>query len=219
MAQQGWAPGNLVRGPAIITAAPFTMCAWAKTSNIAAGGNIIGLHNSSATGNLNQFKLATSTSGDLVYRVGNAATSAAATASAAFSNNTWFHACAVEYSSASRAVLLNGGSKVADTTSLVPSGINRASIGLRDHSGNDQAWANDALAATGQIAEAAYWNIALTDDEIAALAEGFSPLLIRPQSLVAFIPLVRDVADVKGNAFAIVGSLTVADHCRVYLPG
>ena len=39
------------------------------------------------------------------------------------------------------------------------------------------------------MAEAAVWDVALNDDEVAALAHGYSPRLIRPDHLAAYWPL------------------------------
>ena len=44
----------------------------------------------------------------------------------------------------------------------------------------------------GRIAECAIWSAALDDAEIAALGKGFTPDMIRPQSLVYYVPLEGD---------------------------
>ena len=51
----------------------------------------------------------------------------------------------------------------------------------------------------GSLAEAAIWNAALSDAEVAALATGVSPLLVRPGSLVFYAPLARDLLDRVGG--------------------
>ena len=48
----------------------------------------------------------------------------------------------------------------------------------------------DEGVATGNIAEVALWSAALSDAEIASLAKGFSPLFIRPESLIDYWPLI-----------------------------
>lgn len=64
----------------------------------------------------------------------------------------------------------------------------------------------------GDYAELGMWAAALTDDECAALAKRCSPRLIRPSSLVSYIPMIRDVIDVR-SGIALTESLTsVADH-------
>jgi concanavalin A-like lectin/glucanase superfamily protein len=70
----------------------------------------------------------------------------------------------------------------------------------------------------GTVAEAALWNVVLTAGEIAAIQKGFSPALIRPQSLVDYWPLTRDLSVVKGGAISAVNSPVVENHPRVYYP-
>ena len=61
------------------------------------------------------------------------------------------------------------------------------------------------------------WNAALTDAEIASLAKGYKPTRIRPQSLVFYAPLIRDLQDTRGSlAITNNNSATVANHPRVY---
>ena len=69
----------------------------------------------------------------------------------------------------------------------------------------------------GDIAEVGIWNVALTADEIASLAKGTTCDQIRPQSLVFYAPLVRDLIDVKGGlALTNNNGATVSNHPRVY---
>ncbi len=70
---------------------------------------------------------------------------------------------------------------------------------------------------TGQIAEVGIWNVALTDAEIASLADGMTCDKVRPQSLVFYAPLVRDLQDVRGGlTITNNNTATVANHPRVY---
>lgn len=39
-----------------------------------------------------------------------------------------------------------------------------------------------------QLSESAHWDVELTDDEVAALAEGVSPMHVRPEHLVEYRP-------------------------------
>lgn len=208
MALSGWSASNFVRVPSgIITAAPVTMACWAKTSDVTTNQQLMGLYNS-ASNDLNKFEMDIN-SGNVRALTSDGTSGNNATKSG-LTTNTWFHAGAVFGSATSRVAWLNGAKGTADTTSRTPSGINRAVIGIQN---NASATIKPFL---GQIAEAAWWNVALDDAEMASLAAGFPPMLIRPQSLIAYLPLVRDLIDLKGNAFAIQGSLTVADHCRIY---
>jgi hypothetical protein len=69
----------------------------------------------------------------------------------------------------------------------------------------------------GQIAEVGIWNAALTAAEIASLAKGMTCDKVRPQSLVFYAPLVRDLNDQKGGlTITNNNAATVAAHPRIY---
>ena len=69
---------------------------------------------------------------------------------------------------------------------------------------------------SGDIAEVGIWNVDLSAAEIAALAKGVSPALIRPQNLLPHLELIREVIDVRrGTAFTDVNT-TAAAHPRIY---
>ena len=69
----------------------------------------------------------------------------------------------------------------------------------------------------GECAEAAVWLGTLTAAEIASLAKGMTCDKIRPQNLVFYAPLVRDIIDQKGGlVITNNNAATVANHPRVY---
>jgi hypothetical protein len=69
----------------------------------------------------------------------------------------------------------------------------------------------------GEVAGMAVWNAALTTQELDSLAKGFKPTRIRPQSLVFYAPLIRDLQDTRGGlALTNNNAATVAVHPRVY---
>jgi len=73
----------------------------------------------------------------------------------------------------------------------------------------------------GPLAEVGIWDVILTADEMAALGDGYSPLLVRPTSLVFCAPLFGNYSPeidvVGGNLGTITGALK-AVHPRVYYP-
>ena len=72
----------------------------------------------------------------------------------------------------------------------------------------------------GRIAEAAIWNVELTDAEVAILGKGFSPPFIRPESLVFYAPLIRDEDDdrVGGLSLTAYNTPTIASHPPIIYP-
>jgi hypothetical protein len=218
MALSGWSSSNYVSlGSGLVTAAPATLACFGRTSVTALSQRIMGLHNSASASNRNYLRLGIAASDVPVAVAADASGFDPANGPAAISANTWHHFCAVFASTTSRSIYLDGGNKATDTSSRpAPTGINIVSIGVDFVSGSPgNAFASGG---TGMIAEAAVWDVALTDEEVAALAKGIPPIMIHPQNLRCYLPLVRSLFDAKGNAFAITGSLTPADHPRMYAP-
>ncbi|OWK20749.1 hypothetical protein AJ88_26245 [Mesorhizobium amorphae CCBAU 01583] len=67
----------------------------------------------------------------------------------------------------------------------------------------------------GEIAEIGHWTVNLDASEIAALAKGFGPKLIRPASLIFHAPVVRETGERKAGLAANITGGGVSDHCRV----
>lgn len=129
------------------------------------------------------------------------------------SSDTWYHAAAA-CSTSNFVAYYNGlpGATVSSTDVAV-SGINRLYIGGRfDPPSNSATGFLD-----GNIAEVGMWNVALTTDEIASLAKGMTCNLVRPQSLVFYAPLIRNLQDVRGGlTLTNNNTATVANHPQVY---
>lgn len=92
-------------------------------------------------------------------------------------------------------------------TAEAPNGV--STIGNRN-ADNARNW-------DGDLAEFGCWNAILTDDEFFALCKGYSPLLIRPASLVEYVPMVRDNLSLKRAAPTITGT-AVTNHPRIIYP-
>lgn len=124
--------------------------------------------------------------------------------------NTWNHLCGVFASTTSRTAYLNGALVATNSNNVNPTGINSVMIGARNANTIGQF-------AEGLVAEVGIWNAALTAAEIASLAAGMTCDKVRPQSLVFYAPLVRDLVDVKGGlTITNNNGATVANHPRVY---
>jgi hypothetical protein len=195
---------------AAVTAAPLTMACWFRPVNTTTNFSLMSL--SVNTGATDRFVLqaAGAVAGDPVrLQITQAGTTSNTAVSASgYTANNWWHAAGVFTSSTSRKAYISGVGGTADTTNLTPSGVNRTGIGYHITSGSRTVFTN------GRIAEAAIWNEALNDDEIAALANGFRPSLIRPNKLVFYVPLVREVLDVRSALSLTTSGAVVADHTR-----
>ena len=129
------------------------------------------------------------------------------------STATWSHGAAVFASNTERSVFLNGGNNATNTTNNAPTNANITRIGI-----GAQFFNSTTNSPTdGKIAEVGIWNAALTAAEIASLAKGMTCDKVRPQSLIFYAPLVRDLIDQKGGlTITNNNGATVANHPRVY---
>lgn len=112
--------------------------------------------------------------------------------------------------------MVSGDSANAGTSSTnsgTTSGPNRTSIGVRDIS-------TPAGFYNGLLAQCAIWNLILTDEEILALALGWSPTKIRTSALVFFTPFLTTttIVDWYGNHLAVTGGTASLDGPPVALP-
>jgi hypothetical protein len=125
--------------------------------------------------------------------------------------DVWVHGCAVFTSSASRTVYRNGASNGTNTTDVGSQNTaDSIAVGARSNG-------SFGLIFNGLLAEVGVWSVALTAAEIASLADGMTCDKVRPQSLVFYAPLVRDIQDVRGGlTITNNNTATVAVHPRVY---
>jgi hypothetical protein len=194
-----------------VTAVPFTMAAWFNSDSITTSQAIVSLDNATTAFQGYRLLAAGAIAGDPVRAdTGGAVPNTAADSSIGYTANTWNHAAGV-FTQPSVSVFLNGSANtVASNFSTYPI-VNRIDIGARLSSG-----ASGALF-DGRIAEVGIWNAALTAAEIASLAKGMTCDKVRPQSLVFYAPLVRNLIDAKGGlTITNNNAATIADQPRVY---
>jgi len=194
-----------------LSSEPMTLACWWYANNTTADHTLISI-NGSSTISYFQLQAAGSVSGDPIRAVtfdGTAAVGIAATATG-FSANAWNHACGVFTSNAARTAYINGGSSGTNTVSVTVPSIVRMSIGVI-------SWNTPVNYANGRIAEVGIWSAALTAEEVASLAKGMTCDKVRPQSLVFYAPLIRELQDLRGGlAITNNNTATVANHPRVY---
>lgn len=168
---------------AVRNAYPLSISAWFNSDDDTITQGLVALadNNSSRRVTLNI------TNGNNVYVSDVGSSARTATTSTTWTANTWHHAGGVFVSTTERSVFLDGGGK--DTTTISSGqtwGMDTTYIGVNENGATVTLYQY----MSGSIAEVGIWNVELTDAEIAILALGYSPLLIRPQSLVAYWPLI-----------------------------
>jgi hypothetical protein len=124
-------------------------------------------------------------------------------------DSTWHH-IAITWDNSTGRLYVDGSQVDSGGSMDTPQDLNRLAIGalLR---------ATPATHLSGSMADCGMYNAALTADEIASLAKGMTCDKVRPQSLVFYAPLVRDLQDVRGGlTITNNNTATVANHPRVY---
>jgi hypothetical protein len=204
---------SLQTASAPASALPITMACWFYSSSTTASQTLLSIGNT--TGDFRGPRLIAegAAAGDPIradYTVGSA--NGIARTTSGYSQNIWHHACGVYESTASRTAYLDGGSSATNTASVTEAlVVNTLTVGGRFLGGSI------GLFAVGRIAEVGIWNVALTADEIASLADGMTCDKVRPQSLVFYAPLVRSLQDIRrGLTITNNNTATVANHPRVY---
>jgi hypothetical protein len=124
------------------------------------------------------------------------------------SSNTWQLVTAVFSATNSRTIYRDTTQGTTNTTSVTGITFDTMSIGRALSTTNTF---------TGQLADAALWDVALSADDINALSKGFKPFRVRPSNLKYYVPLVRDQTVVTtGSTLTATNSPAVFDHPRVY---
>lgn len=196
---------------AVLTGVPITMACWFRPAGVASHYGLMSLSDESAATSYFVLEAAGTIGGDPLRCTTRLAVEANALTTTGFSANTWHHACGVWSAADARAAYIDGGSKGTNAVAITPTNLDITVLGARARNPYDSFF-------DGLIAEAGIWNIALTDAEVAILAAGYSPLLVRPQNLVLYAPLIRDIQDTVGGLTLANTGTTVGDHCRVIHP-
>ncbi len=130
--------------------------------------------------------------------------------------DVWTHIGGVWTNSTSRVAYRDGNAAVADNTDRTPAGLDYTTIGCF---GGD---IGRVFFFEGMIAEVAVWNAALTTPEMVILAARYSPLFVRPQSLVAYWRLIGrtspEIDLVGGFDMTLNNAPTQAPHPGIIYP-
>ena len=163
-----------------LTDYPFTMACWGLSRDLTIDQAFMSLYNASLKHYILLWQGAT-TGDPIRFSVRNGVISTVnIDTTTGYSANTWHHACGVCAASNDHRIFIDGGSKAT-------SSINVPWISPTDFLLGQKG--NTTLFVDGRIAHASVWDVALTDAEVAQLARGVMPFLIRPASIRAYYPL------------------------------
>ena len=187
-----------------VSGSPMTIAGWGKRT----GGRVycsVGVN-----GGSHRNQLQVGVSGE-TQAIASGSSGEGIAGSTISSTGQWVHLCGVYVSSSFREAYLNGVSDGTNTTNIgTQNTANTITIGARWNVSIGNFF-------NGDLAEIGVWNTNLTAAEIASLAKGMTCDKVRPESLVFYAPLVRDLQDISGGlTITNNNAATVATHPRVY---
>lgn len=198
-----------------VTASPFTMAGWGNSNDATVDQAAIQIQDKDVGNHHWKLQWQGATAGDPLRFISrsNLATATIDTTSG-FTAGTWHHGAAVETSAINHTVYIDGGSDATITTSVTPTGMDSISIGRAGDSTPDAYF-------SGDLAEVAVWDVAFTAPQMALLAKAVSPLLVRPEALVFYCPIIGryspEIDVVGGRDMTVTGAVASA-HPRIFYP-
>lgn len=201
----------LVNANAALSAFPLSFSAWVYPDDTAIM-TIMGIFDSGA-GDFARLLLHTSGTAVRLQVSGGSG----ANTSTSWTQDAWNHCAGVLNGSGAGdlTVYLDGGGADTDNGGgSTPGNWDSTEVGVLNNGGARSQYMS------GRIGEAGLWNASLTAAEVAILAAGYSPLFVRPQSLVAYWPLIRDEDQDRVGGFDMTptNGPTVADHPPIIYP-
>lgn len=184
---------------------PHTIAAWAYPNNTTGDHRILRVQNANSAANFISLDGSAVNDPAAAFSRTSVATFASALSTASFSAAIWAQVSGVFSTTSSRTIYLGGGSSGTNTSTTDTASFETVSIGL-------------STGTTSQLlAQLAVWDVALTAAEIISLSKGFKPSRIRPQNLVFYAPLTRNLQDLmEGITLTNNGSAPVVANPRVY---
>lgn len=201
---------------AVVTAYPFTMAAWFRSNDATIGQGIFSIGDTAAANDSWTLQASGATGGDPVNLISRAGgTSVLASTTTGYSANVWHHIGGKGASATSRDCFIDGGSKGSNSTNSTPTGLDATRIGVTASSTLFRPF-------SGDIAECAIWDAAHADADFALLAKAVSALMVHPESLVFYVPLIGRFSpeiDIIGGLNLTVTGAVASAHPRIfYIP-
>ncbi len=196
---------------AVLTAGPLTFAAWINVDTTGAAQRILSI--SSTTGN-DRWSLLVGATNVITMQVGGSGTFGTVSTTNTVTAGTWYHVAGSWNTTANQPqqVWIDGVKSGPTNSNRTPvaGNLNRTLLG--------STYITSALAQylNGRIAEAAIWDVVLSDAEVSSLAKGFRSDLIRPASLKFYLPLIREVQDVRAGLSFTNNATAAAAHVKRY---
>ena len=198
----------------ILTTLPICISCHFKTTYGLTDQELVSIGDS--TTNDEAFALKFESTGDLVYASArHSGSTFSGKSDTSFSIlNVWEHAGASFETSTSRYAIHQGVKGLEETNAAAVTGLDQAGIGARYRLSAGSNFFD------GSLVDVAMWSAILTDAEWLALAAGVSPLLIRPEALVMYTPMIgaENTELIGGRIWAVTGTPTVDTNPRLIRP-
>ena len=196
---------------AVLTAGPLTFAAWINVDTTGAAQRILSI--SSTTGN-DRWSLLVGATNVITFQVGASGSFDSRSTTATISANTWHHVAGTYNTTTQQPtqVFLDGVKVGPANSSRTPvaGNLTRTLLGSTYVSSSLTQYLD------GRIAEAGIWSVVLTDAEVTSLYRGFKPSSVRPDKLALYMPLVREVQDVRAGLSFTNNATAAAAHVRRY---
>lgn len=196
-------PSNLTLAAALVTGVPITLSAWVNHDAITNNRFIFDCDD----GVLGAFFRLIFINPNILRANTKDTATIAASADIAWTPTlgTWYHVAGRWTTVSLRNSFLNGVKSTDETSSRTPLALARTTIGTSGAGASTTAM-------EGKMQEYGIWNVALTDSEIASLAAGYSPRLIRPTGLTFYRDMIRDTNAPNVGAVMTANSISITPH-------
>lgn len=148
---------------AMFSAVPLSFVALFKADNVTSACSLLSVSNS-VSKNLFLLLCAGDIAGDPVRAWTATGANAAASSLSGYLASAWYVGAAVYSAANNRAAFINGGDKGTEATSVTPAGLDTTMIGTVYWNTGGKVWFMN-----GKIGACAFYNIALSDDQVLAL--------------------------------------------------
>ena len=164
--------------------APFLNVSGTPPISIACWVNFVGVTATQYFLNVNETALRVATSGIISLYVSGGGASVDVSCATSVTSSIWYHVAGVKAAHNDNKIYLNGVLEKSDSTLVSSPDFSILNVGSKNDAG--------ANPFNGSLAEVGIWQDTLTQDDITALAKGFTPIKIKPNTLKAYYPLIRE---------------------------
>jgi hypothetical protein len=201
----------LENASAVVTPWPISLVGWFRSDDATVEQAILCVGDTGSTNNFLSMLLRGDVGGDYLQAYSKNGDDKAITTSG-YTSGKWHHGAAVFTSASSRTAYIDGANSATNTDTSNDAGLDATAIGRHNDSTPGDYF-------DGALCELGVYNVALTAGEVAMLAALYSPLFVRPESLVAYYSLIRDDLDrVGGYDMTPYNTPAYTDHPPIIYP-